>query len=61
MSMIFVVSIALSVALGLIEVWMLKAIAHEFSRQNRRKRLRTDPQELMIARRLWRVGRMEDR
>jgi hypothetical protein len=60
-SMIFVVSVALSVALGLIEVWMLKAIAQEFSRQNRRKRVRTERQEVMIARRLWRVGHMEDR
>jgi hypothetical protein len=55
--MIFVVSIALSLALGLIEVWMLKAIAQEFSRQNRRKRVRAERQEVMIARRLWKVGR----
>lgn len=60
-SMIFVVSIALSVALGLIEVWMLKVIAQEISRQNRRKRVRAERQKVTTARRLWTVGCVEDR
>ena len=55
-SMIFAAYMALLVVLGLIEVWALRAIAQEFSRQNGRKRVRAERQEIIIARRLWRVG-----
>jgi hypothetical protein len=55
MSMIFAAYMALLVVLGLIEVWALRAIAQEFSRQNGRRRVRAERQEVIIARRLWRV------
>lgn len=52
--MTFVVYIVLLAALGITEVWTLRAIAHEFSRENFRKRARTERQDVIIARRLER-------
>lgn len=59
--MVFAAYMTLLVALGLIEVWTLKAIAQEFSRLNYRKRIRAERQEVITARRLWSVGRTGDR
>ena len=60
MSITLAAYIVLFAALGLIEVWTLRAIAQEFLRQNCRKRVRAKRQEVMIASRLRRVGRVED-
>ena len=54
--MTFALYLAVSVALALVEVWTLRAIAQEFSRQNSLKRFRSERREVTIARRLWSIG-----